>query len=662
MKTDLERAELTKEKTGVKLEGVSAVNPVNGQEIPIFVADYVLSGYGTGAIMAVPAHDVRDHEFAKKYGLPITKVVEADNKNERDGEEKQIVGVGALIRSESGKFIFQLRDANTNRFPGMIAPFGGGILEAELPINALKRELSEELNITTEDGEVSLIGNFESHFDRGKFIRMYYVARFETNGLKMTEGAETVELSLAEALENKKVTNFTKEVIRIFFGDSEAYAGEGVSVNSGFLDGLATVQAKKRMIEWLEEKKIGRRAINYRIRDWLISRQRYWGAPIPIIYCVKCGIVPVPESDLPVVLPTDVDFKPTGESPLVHSAKFQDVKCPHCDEPARREADTMDTFVCSSWYYLRYADPDNDRAFADPKQLAKWLPVDLYVGGAEHTVLHLLYSRFFTKALQKYGYLDFNEPFLKLRHQGTILAPDGQKMSKSKGNVINPDEVVAEYGADALRLYEMFLGPLEDAKPWNTASIAGVSRFLEKSWKVVLSDNFGFKGDHLPNNDEAIYRLINRAIKKVGEDIESMKFNTAISEMMKILNDLKEVMISHSVTPAAEDTFKKYFLIILSPFAPHIAEELWFRLGESESIFKKSWPEYDEKYLRVESVNLVVQVNGKLRHNLVVASEIEEEDAKKLALESDSVKKWLAGKEIAKIIFVSGKLINIVTK
>lgn len=523
-KTDLERSELAKEKTGVKLEGVNAINPVNGKEIPIFVADYVLSGYGTGAIMAVPGHDQRDFEFAGKYDLPIIEVIK-----------------------------------------------GGDI---------------------------------------GK----------------------------------------------------EAFTGDGVNVNSNFLDGLATVEAKEKMILWLEEKGVGKRAINYRLRDWLISRQRYWGAPIPIIYCLHCGALPVPENDLPVILPTDVDFKPTGESPLVHSAKFQDVKCPQCQEPARRESDTMDTFVCSSWYYLRYADPGNDKAFADKELLKKWLPVDVYVGGAEHTVLHLLYSRFFTKALERFGLLDFNEPFLKLRHQGIILAPDGQKMSKSKGNVINPDEVVAESGADALRLYEMFMGPLEDAKPWNTASIAGVERFLEKAWKYVSAPNFGFEKNNGENNDKATYRIINKAVKKVGEDIEEMKFNTALSEMMKALNDLKDVLIKFSVTAEAEKFFKEKFLIILSPFAPHLCEELWSQFGVEQSIFLQSWPSYDLELVKDGTIQLVIQVNGKTRATIAASAEISEDEARLLAGQNEKIKKALEGKEVVKVVFVPGKLINLVTR
>jgi len=523
-KSELERVEQAKEKTGVRLEGVSAVNPVNGRKIPIYVADYVLSGYGTGAIMAVPAHDERDYEFAKKFDLPVIEVIKGGN------------------------------------------------------------------------------------------------------------------------VENK------------------AYTGGGVNINSEFLDGLPTTEAKEKMIGWLEANGSGKRAVNYKIRDWLISRQRYWGAPIPIIYCTKCGEVPVPESDLPVTLPTDVDFKPTGESPLVYSQKFQDVSCPKCNEPAKRESDTMDTFVCSSWYYFRYADAKNEKEFAGRELLKRWLPVDTYVGGAEHTVLHLLYSRFFTKALQKFGLIDFNEPFKQLRHPGTILATDSSKMSKSKGNVINPDEVVSEYGADALRLYEMFMGPLEDAKPWNTKGIIGVYRFLEKVYKFILAANFGQEKKAAGENDKEALRVMHKMVKNVGEDIEAMKFNTAISEMMKALNSLSGIVKKVSISVATEKLFKERFLLMLAPFAPHLAEELWAVLGHAESIFTWRWPEFDSDLAKDEIINLVIQINGKTRDTVKAMADLSESEAEKMARESASVKKWLEGKAVSKVIYVPGRLINLVTQ
>jgi leucyl-tRNA synthetase len=505
-KTDLERMEL-KEKSGVELKGIQAVNPFNGQAVPVFVADYVLGHYGTGAVMAVPAHDERDFEFAKKYNLGIRESIS-----------------------------------------------GGDITE-------------------------------------------------------------------------------------------KAFCEDGVVVNSGEYDGLTSEEARRKMTEWLEKNNLGSRKINYRMRDWLVSRQRYWGAPIPIIYCEKCGEVPVPEADLPVVLPMIKDFTPKGKSPLAADEKFMSAKCPKCRGEARRESDTMDTFVCSSWYYLRYADPKNDQEFASKKQIEKWLPVDLYLGGAEHTVLHLLYSRFFTKALKRLGYVSFDEPFLKLRHQGIILGEDGRKMSKSFGNVINPDDYVKEFGADSLRMYEMFMGPLEAMKPWSSQGIIGVKRFLEKVYALQSKVN--------DESNSKTENLIHKTIKKVGEDIESFRLNTAISALMILVNEL-EKQEKLSVTNY------ELLVTILSPFAPHIAEEIWSKLGHEESIFLEKWPEYDLRLIQDEEIELAVQVNGKLRDVLKVAFDISEAELKEKAMQSEKVKAHLDGKEIRKVIFVKGRLINFV--
>jgi leucyl-tRNA synthetase len=509
-KTELERTELQKEKTGVKLDGIEIINPFTNEKIPLYVADYVLGGYGTGAVMAVPAHDERDWEFAKKNNLPIKEVIKSD------------------------------------------------------------------------DGKSSI--------------------------------------------------------------EEKAFIADGILINSGEYDGLASQEAREKMTTWLSENKVGSKKINYRLRDWLVSRQRYWGAPIPIIYCEKCGEVPVPEKDLPVLLPDDVDFMPTGESPLVKSKTFHAVKCPLCGGEARRESDTMDTFVCSSWYYFRYSDPQNDEAFASSEVLKKWLPVDLYVGGAEHTVLHLLYARFFTKVLHRLGYVDFDEPFLKLRHQGIILAEDSRKMSKSFGNVINPDDVVEKYGADALRIFEMFMGPLEAMKPWNTKGIIGISRFLEKVYKLKSK---------IQDENKNLKILLSKTIQKVSADIENFRFNTAISAMMIFVNAVeKEGKI------ALKD-FEK-FLIILAPFAPHLAEELWEKLGYKESIFAEKWPEFDEKLIKDENVEMVVQINGKVRGKFSVSCDITAEEAKQMALSDANTQKWLENKVPKKIIFVKGKLLNIV--
>jgi leucyl-tRNA synthetase len=410
-KTELERTELQKEKTGVRLKGVEVINPFTKETLPLFVADYVLGGYGTGAVMAVPAHDERDFEFAKKYDLPIKKVIVS-----KESDEK------------------------------------------------------------------------------------------------------------------------------------ECFVNDGELINSENYSELSSVDAREKMTAWLEKEGLGAKKINYRLRDWLVSRQRYWGAPIPIIYCEKCGEVPVPEKDLPVVLPTDVDFKPTGESPLANSKTFHDVECPQCGSKARRESDTMDTFVCSSWYYFRYTDPQNDQAFASEAAIKKWLPVDLYVGGAEHAVLHLLYARFFTKVLHSLGYVDFDEPFLKLRNQGLIIAEDGRKMSKSLGNVVNPDQVIDEVGADSLRMFEMFMGPLEATKPWNTKGISGVQRFLEKVYKLSAQINTEEKQK---DAEDKIKILLHKTIKKVTEDIESFKFNTAISALMVLANAFEKEKEIYSILDTA---------------------------------------------------------------------------------------------------------------
>ncbi|MFZ1720546.1 MAG: leucine--tRNA ligase [Candidatus Moraniibacteriota bacterium] len=540
-KTDLERTELNKDKTGVKLEGVEAINPFTGEAVPVFVADYVLGNYGTGAVMAVPAHDERDYEFAKKFDLAIKAVI-------------------APVNEKTGQYY---------------APTGN-------------------------------------------------------------DPSEDSQKILEEILSGKKCFDW-----------------DGKLFNSGEYSDLFSSEARERMTAWIEEKGLGAKKVNYRLRDWLISRQRYWGAPIPIIYCGPpaggCGAVPVPEKDLPVKLPTDVDFRPTGESPLLRSESFQKVKCPKCGKSARREADTMDTFVCSSWYYLRFADPKNMERFADPKKLEELLPVDFYMGGAEHTVLHLLYARFFTKALAKYGYLQFDEPFAKLRHQGMVLAEDGRKMSKSLGNVVNPDVVVGEFGADTLRLYEMFMGPLEDMKSWNTGSIVGLRRFLEKVWKLQEK----VTGNSESVTGKEVASLLHKTIKKVTEDIEELKYNTAISSLMILVNAMEK----ESQLPVAS---YQLLLQLLAPFAPHIAEEIWENMGNKESIFLEKWPEYDEEKMMEDTVTVVVQVNGRVRANLLLPTGSTEETVKEVALDDTNVQAHIAGKEIRKVIYIQDKILNVV--
>ncbi|EKE29283.1 MAG: hypothetical protein ACD_2C00193G0004 [uncultured bacterium (gcode 4)] len=508
-KTELERTQLNKDKTGELLDWVIAVNPFNNQEIKVFIWDYVLSNYGTWAVMAVPAHDERDYEFAKKYDLEI-------------------------IESISG-------------------------------------------------------------WDISK----------------------------------------------------EAYTEDWILVNSASYDWLTSEDAREKMWKYVEEKWIWTRKINYKLRDWLISRQRYWGSPIPIIYCDDCWEVPVPESDLPVVLPTDVDFKPTWESPLVNSKSFHEVVCPKCGKKARRESDTMDTFVCSSWYYLRYPDPKNDKEFASKESLEKWQPVDMYMGWAEHTVLHLLYARFFTKALNKFGYVNFREPFVKLRHQWTVLAEDGRKMSKSLWNVVNPDSVVPLFWADATRLYVMFMWALEDMKPWNSQNIIWVKRFLDKVWNMQAKVS-----DNAPITDE-LDILMNKTIKKVWDDTAVFAVNTAISQLMIYANSLdKEKSVNRKHYEA--------LLVLLSPYAPHITEELWETLWRKESIHYQTWPKYDTAKLVDKNVTIAIQINWKVRDEIGVEFDSPEEIIKEKAFASEAVKKYINGLEIKKVVYVKNKLLSIV--
>lgn len=518
-KTNLERQQLVRKKTGVPLKGITVIHPATKGEIPVWIADYCIASYGTGAVMGVPAHDERDLTFAKQYDLPVTIVV-----------------------------------------------------MPEKPDTVLKR----------------------AH---------------------------------------------------------KAYTGPGILVSSGEFTGMNSEDAKKKIVTFVK----GAWTTHYKLRDWLISRQRYWGAPIPIIYCKACGEQPVPESDLPVLLPTDVDFKPTGESPLTHSKSFHAVTCPTCGKKAHRESDTMDTFMCSSWYYLRYPNPHTSNGPFEKEAIRYWLPVDMYVGGAEHAVLHLLYARFITKALADAGYLDFNEPFTRLKNQGLILGEDGEKMSKSRGNVVNPDDIIDTYGADALRLYEMFMGPFEDAKPWSTNNIMGVRRFLERAWRLY-AEYLNKPAVHPPS--EACVRTIHKTIKKVTEDIPSFRFNTALSALMVCVNTMTESVLQKN--EAIPTHLQEAFLLMLAPFAPHIAEELWEQRGHTQTLSYEPWPAYDTAQLVEDICTVTIQINGKSRDSLAVSTTTDEDEIRELALGRDSVKKWIDGKEIKKTIYVKGRLINFV--
>ena len=515
-KSDFERTELAKDKTGVKISGVTAINPVNGKEVPIFIADYVLISYGTGAIMAVPAHDTRDWEFAKKFGLPIIEVVAG-------GEDVQA------------------------------APY--------------------------------------------------------------TECAT------------------------------------GKLVNSGFLDGMSVEDAKKAIQEWLTERNLGERKTNYKLRDWVFSRQRYWGEPIPIVHCDKCGYVPVPESELPLVLPNVDSYEPTdnGESPLAKMTDWVNTTCPHCGGPAHRETDTMPQWAGSSWYFLRYCDPHNDKELASPEALKYWTPVDWYNGGMEHTTLHLLYSRFWHKFLYDIGVVPTSEPYAKRTSHGMILGENGEKMSKSRGNVVNPDEIVRDYGADTMRVYEMFIGDFEKAAPWSQSSIKGSKRFLDKVW--ALSDKLT-EGDSCRTELESAFH---RTIKKVTEDIEGLKMNTAIAALMSLLNDIQ------GFGGINEAEFKTY-LILLNPFAPHMTEELWQQAGFEGMLNEAEWPKYDEAKCADSTVEIAVQVNGKIKARISVAADISAPDAIAAAKADGAVTTAIEDKSIIKELYVPKKLVNIVVK
>ena len=521
--SEIERLSTERDKTGV-FTGSYAINTINGNKVPVFIADYVLVQYGTGAVMGVPAHDQRDFEFAKKYNLDITRVI-AKNIN-------------------------------------------------------------------------------------------------DTSTLQ------------------------------------EAYTESGILTNSGDFNNINNEEAKIKIAEHLEKNALGLRTITYRLRDWLISRQRYWGTPIPIIYCVDCGTLPVPEKDLPVILPPDAEFKPTGESPLKYHPEFINCKCPNCGKDAERETDTMDTFVDSSWYFLRYPNPNYDNAPFDLDKLKLWNPVDQYTGGAEHAVLHLMYSRFFVKALRDIGLFKFDEPFLRLYNQGMIIA-NHQKMSKSKGNVIAPDNYVLEFGADVVRIYLMFLGPWDQGGDWIDSGINGMARWINRVWNISTTDSKKFTST---KENQDLSRTTHKLIKNVTEDIDRFKFNTALAFMMEFTNYLNQISENNNATLEQWNFAIKSLLLLLAPIAPHITEELWELLGNQYSIHNQSIPSFDPILIEDKTTTLVIQVNGKVRDTIEISVETKKEKAEEIALSSEKIQPYLLDQTIIKIIYVPDKLINIVIK
>ena len=655
-KSDIERGDETKEKTGVELKGVQAINPANAQKIPVFISDYVLASYGTGSIMAVPAHDERDHAFAKKFGLPIDIVVEPVTGTPQENPEQR-TSIVAIVRDPKTGTILTL---NWGKKGGRLF-VGGGREGNEDPEACALREIKEETGYT----DVKLIKASEQIHHRYFSYSKNVAREAKITGLLFELVSDS---QVATNQEDHEKNQYKLEWVKPEVADREVhdeghhyvflklikelpYSGDGIAVHSDFLDGLPTWKAKDDMISWLKEHGKGEKATTYKLRDWVFSRQRYWGEPIPIIHCPKCGQVGVPENELPLMLP-DVDaYQPTdsGESPLAAIREWVEVKCPTCGGKAERETDTMPNWAGSSWYFLRYCDPHNDQALADPEKLKYWMPVNLYNGGMEHTTLHLLYSRFWYKFLWDMGIVPAecgSEPYAKRRSHGLILAEGGEKMSKSKGNVVNPDDVVEAYGADVFRVYEMFMGPFDQPVPWDTNGIEGVRRFLEKVW-----DLFGLDSRLRGNDNPELETLYHQSIKKVTEGIDNLQFNTCVSQMMILTNAYQDA----GGVPAGH---KEGLLQILAPFAPHIAEELWSMMGKKKSIHVSGWPEYDVSKLTSATFELVVQVNGKVRSKITVDSDISEEDAKSRALEAAS--KWIEGKTPKQIIYVAGKLVSIV--
>ena len=524
--SEIDRLASDKEKTGV-FTGSYAVNRINGERIPVYIGDYVLTTYGTGAVMGVPAHDSRDFIFAQKYKLPIRIVI----------------------------------------------------------------------------------------------------APIEWNGQDV----------------------------------SEAYIGEGFMTNSGAYDGMTNEEGKTAIAIDLEKKDWGRRTVSFRIRDWLISRQRYWGTPIPMVYCDSCGVVPVPESDLPVLLPQDADFTPTGESPLAANEDFVKTTCPKCGAAAHRETDTMDTFMDSSWYMMRYLDPHNAKDPSNPKLLQKWMTVDQYTGGAEHAVMHLLYSRFFTKGMHDMGLVEYDEPFLRLFNQGVILGADHDKMSKSKGNVVNPDDFVGTLGADAVRCFLMFIGPWDQGGPWSDVGINGTARWLNRVWDIVVRDASSL--DTAATNAEMVRdtnRLLHQTVRKCHSDLDRFRFNTAIAVLMELTNHLNKVWADSSIDSKTWDGCTEKLLLMLAPMAPHMTEELWEMKGHPYSIHQQDFPTWDDDLAAEDVITLVLQVNGKVRDKIEVSANIEESEAQALAMSSPKIQGFVAGKSVVKSVYVPGRLVNVV--
>jgi len=663
-KSEIARADDTKEKTGA-FTGAYATNPLNGEKIPIWIADYVMMGYGTGAIMAVPAHDQRDYDFATKYQIPITPVIvkeyEESESPKRDGKElikRDIVQCIVKHPSEDTYLVNKRLDWENETWSFVT----GGIDEGESPEQAGPRELLEEAGyLDVKSVEVLPFVYAGEFYHQGKDVNrraIMYTVVITLNSLAKEEiSPDEASINEQHWLEAEKIVGGLfgqgcRDIFRNYLGQQTyCYTEAGTLINSGEFDGLESSEAKAKITEYLEQQGVARKSVKYRLRDWIFSRQHYWGEPIPIIHCEKCGAVPVPAEQLPVVLPKVESYEvgENGESPLAAIEDWVNVDCPDCGAAAKRETDTMPNWAGSSWYYLRYFDPKNDQAFADPEKLKYWGAVDMYLGGMEHTTLHLLYSRFWHQFFYDQKLVPTPEPYAARRGQGIVLAADGRKMSKSIGNVINPTDVIAKTGADALRLYILFMAPYDESTAWSEEHLSGVSRFLYRVWDL-LQKPIEESADSLEMD-----RIIHKTIQKVGEHIEQMRFNTAVSALMECVNALGK---HKALTP----TVARQLTLILAPLAPHMAEEIWAQLGEKESVHLSVWPSFDAKLVKDDVVEVAIQVNGKLRGTMLTGIDASKEELEQAAKAVESVKKYLAAGEIIKTIVVQGKMVSFVVK
>ena len=655
--SEMERTAEGKEKTGVEIKGVKAINPANKEEVPVFVADYALPHYGTGALMAVPAHDERDYAFAQKFKIPVKQVIapryyQATEPGVFRPKEPVVEkdGVIALIKHWKEDKYMGLKWKDV----AWLTLLTGGVDQGHTPEQTVIKEIKEETgflnpkivkNFGVVDGIFYHVPKQRNQHVHG---HIFYVElqNGEKEKVDPTEEAKhEIKWMTLKELENSLTGDTHKYFVDIFQNGYRPYEGAGSLVNSGKFTGLESEKAKAEIIKAVG----GKKKTTFKLRDWVFSRQRYWGEPIPMINCGKCGWVPVPEKDLPVELPKVKNYQPTdtGESPLATIDKWVKTKCPTCKGPARRETDVMPNWAGSSWYFLRYTDPKNKKVFASEKALKHWTPVDWYNGGMEHTTLHLLYSRFWHKFLFDLKLVPTSEPYMKRTSHGLILAGDGEKMSKSRGNVVNPDDVIERLGADSLRLYEMFMGPFDQPISWNTDSIVGMYRFLERVWRLRE------KVSPRAELDSSTETLFNQTIEKVGKDIEDMRFNTAVSQMMVLQNAFDK----HSAIPL---THYKTLLRLLAPFAPHMTEELWQELKGKKSIHLEPWPSYDKSKLSRSEVTIAVQVNGKVRATLEVSTDLEESEVVARAEGLPDMEKWLSGQIIKKRIYVPGKIVNFV--